>query len=110
MAKDDAHAVIWIQKAADQGYAEAQEKLGEMYARGRGGLAKDDAQAVSLFRKAAEQGFAQAQFTLGWAYDTGDGVPVDIIEGERWLRKAADQGYDLAQYVLCLKHNEFCNN
>jgi TPR repeat protein len=37
--------VYWYQKAADQGYAEAQSILGVMYANGKGVL-KDDKQAV----------------------------------------------------------------
>ena len=42
-------------KAADQGLADAQDNLGDMYADGRG-VAKDDAQAVAWYRKAADQG------------------------------------------------------
>jgi TPR repeat protein len=39
--KDYKQAVYWYQKAADQGYAEAQSILGVMYAFGKGVL-KDD--------------------------------------------------------------------
>jgi TPR repeat protein len=38
--------LYWYQKAADQGYAEAQSILGVMYANGKGVL-KDDKQAPS---------------------------------------------------------------
>jgi TPR repeat protein len=41
--KDYKQAVHWYQKAADQGYAEAQSILGVMYAFGKGVL-KDDKQ------------------------------------------------------------------
>jgi TPR repeat protein len=34
--KDYKQAVYWYQKAADQGYAEAQSILGVMYANGKG--------------------------------------------------------------------------
>jgi TPR repeat protein len=34
--EDDKQAVYWYQKAADQGYAEAQSILGVMYANGKG--------------------------------------------------------------------------
>ena len=60
VAKDDAQAVAWYRKAADQGLAHAQDNLGRMYANGRG-VAKDDAQAVAWYRKAADQGDADAQ-------------------------------------------------
>ena len=60
MPQDDAQAVTWYRKAADQGNADAQANLGLMYANGHGVL-RDDAQAVAWFRKAADQGFAFAQ-------------------------------------------------
>jgi TPR repeat protein len=40
--QDDAEAVRWYRKAAEQGDAEAQGKLGVMYANGRG-VPNDDA-------------------------------------------------------------------
>jgi TPR repeat protein len=42
--KDDKQAVYWYQKAADQGYAEAQSNLGVAYTIGEG--VKDYKQAV----------------------------------------------------------------
>jgi TPR repeat protein len=57
--KDYKQAVYWYQKAADQGYAEAQSILGVMYAFGKGVL-KNDKQAVYWYQKAAEQGLAEA--------------------------------------------------
>ena len=56
--------------AADQGFAEAQFKLGIMYAEGRGVL-KDEAEAVRWYRLAADQGLAGAQGDLGIMYASG---------------------------------------
>jgi TPR repeat protein len=56
--KDDKQAVYWCQKAADQGYAEAQYNLGVSYTFGKGVL-KDDKQAVYWYQKAADQGVAR---------------------------------------------------
>ena len=50
VAKDDAQAVAWYRKAADQGNAAAQYNLGLMYEEGQG-VAKDDAQAVAWYRR-----------------------------------------------------------
>ena len=50
MAKDEAEAVKWYRKAAEQNYAIAQYNLGICYANGDG-VAKDDAEAVSGFAK-----------------------------------------------------------
>ena len=63
IAKDEAQAVAWFRKAAEQGYAPAQFNLGVMYAEGIG-IAKDETQAVAWSRKAAEQGYAPAQEAL----------------------------------------------
>jgi TPR repeat protein len=46
--KDYKQAVYWYQKAADQGYAEAQSNLGIAYAFGKGVL-KDDKQSVLVY-------------------------------------------------------------
>ncbi len=90
--QNDAQALFWIRKAADQGYAAAQFSLGLMYANGRG-VPQDYAQARAWFRKAADQGDADAQLNLGIVYgDGGRGVPQDYGQAVIWYRKAADQG------------------
>ena len=68
--EDDAQAVSWYRKAAQQGDAKAQSNLGVMYAKGEG-VPEDDTQAVSWYRKAAQQGQAEAQHNLGVMYYLG---------------------------------------
>ena len=63
VAKDDAEAVKWLRKAADQGHAAAQTSLGNAYAGGRG-VAKDETEALNWYRKAADQGNADARIRL----------------------------------------------
>ena len=99
VTKNDREAERWVRKAAEQGYAEAQNAAGLAYARGDV-VAKDAKEAVRWFRKAAEQGYAAAQTNLGWAYETGEGVAKDMREAVRWQRKAAEQGETQAQYDL----------
>jgi TPR repeat protein len=53
--KDQAEAVRWFLRAAEQGLAEAQNNLGWVYANGFG-VPKDKAEAARWYRKAAEQG------------------------------------------------------
>jgi len=98
-AKNYQAAVDQFGKAAEQGYAPAQNNLGLMYTRGLG-VAKDDAEAVSWYRKAAEQGYAPAQNYLGLMYQNGQGVAQDDAEAVGWYRKAAEQGYAPAQNDL----------
>jgi TPR repeat protein len=53
--QDDAEAVRWYRKAAEQGNAKAQFNLGVMYDLGKG-VKQDDAEAVKWYRKAAFSG------------------------------------------------------
>jgi hypothetical protein len=61
--KDLATAVEWFTKAAEQGYAPAQNSLGFCYEYGDG-VEKDLKKAVEWYTKAAEQGDARAQNNL----------------------------------------------
>jgi len=96
---DDAEAVKWIHKAADQNCAVAQCNLGGRYVTGRG-VTKDEAEAVKWYRKAAEQDEAKAQFCLGGCYTDGRGVMKDEAEAVKWYRKAAEQNNSTAQFIL----------
>jgi TPR repeat protein len=77
---------------ADQGLAEAQYGIGEMYYFGEG-VQEDELKAEKWARKAAEQGVARAQYLLVRIID-------DEVEADEWLRKAAANGAPEAQYGL----------
>ena len=70
VAKDEAEAVTWFRKAAEQNYARAQLNLGLCYDKGDG-VAKDELETVKWYRKAAEQNDAMAQNNLGVCYAEG---------------------------------------
>jgi hypothetical protein len=61
--RDNAEAVNWYSKAAEQGNANAQYNLGLMYNSGEG-IPQNDAEAVNWWRKAAEQGLEAAKSLL----------------------------------------------
>ncbi len=63
LPKDDAEAVKWYRKAAEQGHPGAQFHLGRMYAEGKG-VPQDDAEAKKWYRLASEQGHEEAQNAL----------------------------------------------
>jgi TPR repeat protein len=88
--EDSSETPQCIQKAAEQGDAEAQYNLGVCYANGQG-VAKDEAEAVKWYRKAAEQNLALAQLGLAVCYGSGKGVAKDEGEAVKWYRKAAEQ-------------------
>ena len=99
---DYTNAVSCFIKAAEQGDAEAQFSLGNMYAEGQG-VPQDEQQAISWFRKAAELGFAPAQVNLGVMYTQGQGVEQNLVEAHKWFNIAGgavdDDGMDLREVV-----------
>jgi uncharacterized protein len=93
-------AVIWLTKASEQGIADAQYMLGNMYNYAEGGIPQDGAAAVKWLTKAAEQGHDQAQADLAHKYDNGVDVPEDNATAVMWYTKAAEQGHSVAlRYV-----------
>lgn len=80
-----------LRQAAEQGYAEAQCKLGACYFRGRG-VTKNMTEAVKWFRKSVEHDYAAAQLMLGICYEFGNGIKQSRSEAIKWYRKAAAQG------------------
>ena len=90
-----------VRKAAEQGDATAQAKMGRAYFLGLG-VPKDAAEALKWYRKAAEQGEPNAQSSLGFMYERGQGVAQDYPAAVGWYRQAAAQGNAIAQYNLGL--------
>ena len=84
--------MYWYRKAAEQGYALAQNNLGAMYREGKG-VPQDDKQAVHWYQKAAEQGHAIAQYNLGVMYANGQGVLQNNIKAYMWFNLARYNGY-----------------
>jgi TPR repeat protein len=101
--QDVREATAWWRKAAEQGHAKAQYRLGLAYASGEG-IPKDLAEAAIWYRKAADQGHLNAQYALAWAYSTGEGVPKDPSQAAVWYRCAAEKGLARAQYRLGLAY------
>ena len=85
---DYATALKEFRPLAEQGEAEAQHKLGGMYASGRG-VPQDYAEAGKWYRRAAEQGQQGDQFMLGSMYYAGRGVPQDYVQAHMWYNLAA---------------------
>ncbi len=94
--QDNAKAVRWYRRGAEQGNAKAQFNLGQMYSKGEG-VPQDDAEAVRWYRRGAEQGNAKAQFNLGGMYLGGRGVPQDYVQAHMWVNLAAAQGIEDAR-------------
>ena len=124
-----AAAVEKIHAAAEQGDAEAQRNLGQMYAYGQGkkqdfamafewirkAAATDVISAITGFRELAslghppalawirelaELGDTEAQYELGDMHASGEGVARDDSKAAEWFLRAAEQGNRLARFRL----------
>lgn len=78
---------IWLPKA-QEGDANAQLYVGEIFEKGLGAQADYQA-AAQWYEKAANQGNFQAQLNLGHLYEKGLGVPQNTETAMRWYRKSA---------------------
>lgn len=90
--KNQAAAVVWFRKAADQGYPKAQRNLGLAYLFGEG-VAEDPTTAVKWLTLAANQEDPTAEYFLGQCFQNGLGVTKDIDVGFRWQYLASLHGY-----------------
>eukprot|EP00747_Dinoflagellata_sp_TGD_P073018 gnl/TRDRNA2_/TRDRNA2_157720_c0_seq2.p1 gnl/TRDRNA2_/TRDRNA2_157720_c0~~gnl/TRDRNA2_/TRDRNA2_157720_c0_seq2.p1 ORF type:complete len:255 (+),score=46.43 gnl/TRDRNA2_/TRDRNA2_157720_c0_seq2:193-957(+) len=103
--QNDAEAVRWYRKAAEQGHARAQFNVGVMYHNGKG-VEKDDSATAYWHRKAAEQDVVMAQYNMGFMYENGVGVEQSYSEAARWYLSAAEQGDARAQSNLGVMYEE----
>jgi len=94
-----AEAARWYERAANQGLAPAQFRLGSMYEKGLG-VKKDIEAARKLYIAAADKGNAKAMHNLAVLHAEGvDGKP-NFQVAAQWFRKAADRGVADSQYNL----------
>ncbi len=88
--RDPARALaIWL-PFAQQGNAEAQTQVGEMYERGIGTV-PDYATAASWYTKASQQGDSRALINLASLHERGLGVKRDPLLAARLFRQASGQ-------------------
>ena len=85
--------------SAEQGFADSQFDLGNLYEKGLG-VPKNYKEAAMWFRLAAEQANAMAESNLGFLCETGWGVLQDFKEAAMWFRLAAEQANATAQNIL----------
>lgn len=90
--RNDAEALKWIRRAADQGNIHALINLALAYREGAIGVQRDLAEAARLFSRAAEQGNGPAQSMLGHIYQNGRGVPQNLVRAYMWFSLSAAGG------------------
>ncbi|MFG6464111.1 tetratricopeptide repeat protein [Roseateles sp. DXS20W] len=95
----DAQAWRWLQRAAAQKFALAENALGEMIEQGRHGK-PDTAAACDWFERAAGHGHADAAQDIATCFYLGRGRPQDMTQAHRWYLDAAKAGDVGAQYLV----------
>ncbi len=86
--RDVRQAIAWMERAAKQGFARAQNDLGHIYETGDG-VPRNPIKALSWYRLAADQGWSLAQVNLGRVYERGIGISRDRKEAFYWYRLAS---------------------
>ena len=98
-ANNYAEALVELRPLAEQGHAEAQFVLGQMYRQGNG-VPIDGVEFFNWYSQSAEQGFVDAQYELGQILRRGEGVSQESPRAFHWYRIAARQGHSGAQFSL----------
>jgi hypothetical protein len=80
-------AIDWYTKSAKQGFAGAEEHLGEIYRDGTDGIKADSKIAANWFRRAAFHGDGKAQLALGKMFMASH-TPHESNEAKIWLARA----------------------
>ena len=89
-AKNYELALKEFRKAADEGHARAQFRLGYMYEKGLG-VGQNDETARRWYLLSAEQDNARGQHRLGRLLRKGLGGPQDFVEAYKWYTLAIEK-------------------
>lgn len=96
---DNAAAIEWFERAAEDGSAMAAYYLGIIYEMGYG-VPVDYNRSLSWLESAAQQDYAPAYNEIGCMYFNGNGVDVNYEEAVYYQKLAAALGYEKAQVNL----------
>ena len=92
-----------FRKAAGNGNADDQLRLGDMYYNGSSGYRRSYKDAFECYLKAAKQGNAKAQYMIGSFYYYGyKPCMTDDAEAAKWFRMAAENGHTQAKSMLIM--------
>ena len=109
--KSEEQAVIWYNKAADQGDKSALHRLGSYSYNGWFGVTKSFKDAFNYWKQAADLGHPLSQLEISTMFSSGDGYDnkgVQLLKGSEeakklafeWCEKAAKNGNAAAQNLL----------
>ena len=90
------NAIDAWKRASEQGHAEAQYRIGLLYARGEG-VIQSIPDAVIWFTRAADASHVEAQFQLGRIYLNG---ATPGLGADNWFKSAIQRSSEIAQKNL----------
>lgn len=102
----DEKVLYWLRRAAEGGYAAAQNEIGYIYRKGLFGRKKDIPTALAWLYSAAKQGDDLAHLNLAQIFRDGDGVERDDTASTKHFRISAELGYPPAQFEFGLRLRE----
>lgn len=97
-------AALQYKEACDQGSAPDCNRLGDLYASGRG-VGKDLLRAAALYQRACDGDFATACVSLGLFYQEGRAVAKDQERAARLYQQACEEGLEAGCTRLELLRN-----
>jgi localization factor PodJL len=99
--QDDAKAAYWYGRAAAQGLAPAQYRLGTLYERGKG-VTRDLKSALAWYERAASLGNTKAMHNAAVLAASKDGREPDYVRAYRWFSLGAAHGLKDSQFNLAV--------
>lgn len=99
VAANKKQAMVWMNKAARGGNADAQYSLARAHWKGDG-VTKNRKLSAKWAKRAAQNGHAAAAYTYGAMLSKGDGTTHDIDAARKWFQIALDRGIENAQKAL----------
>ncbi len=105
MAKNDAAAMEWYQKAADQGHPGAINNVGWMHGNGRAGGGENGEKASEMYLKAAQRGNDVSQNNIAMRLFDGSGIEQDKEKAFIWHKRSAENDNARGQYFLALRYD-----
>ncbi len=91
--------VVWIERAAEGGYAEAQYRLVTYFERQAGIMRRSPQRGIGFLRAAAEQNHLPAMGTLALGYEKGRyGLSSDYGKAKDWYQRLV-QAYESGEYL-----------
>lgn len=97
-------AIIWLNKAGENGYCDAYHNLGIIYKLGKCGERQNFTAAYNAFIKGAETGSDACRYGAGFMLYKGLGCTQDYGKAMELFQTASDNGNVYATYMLGLCH------